>query len=106
MSRKGLLYEWMEHEADRRRKEAYEETSIVGSAENSAMKLVKKATFAVEVEAEACGSGGGVACGDFAGAEGVVAGGGIPMQSRGAIAGGSSASRSLPMPSRIGAQST
>ena len=93
LSRRGWLFEWMGHEADRRRKQAYEKTSIVDSANNAAERVVKKVTFAVEGEAGAGGSGGGVAAGGVAGAGGtasggVVAGGGMPMPSRGAIAGG------------------
>lgn len=98
LSRTGWLFEWMGHEADRRRKEAYEKTSIVGSVNKAAKKVVKKLTFAVDGEAGAGGLGGGI-----------VAGGGMPMPPRcavaGGVAGGSFTSSGLPMPSRRGAQS-
>lgn len=46
ISRRGWLFEWMGHEADRRRREQYEKTSIVGSANKVAKKVAKKVIFA------------------------------------------------------------
>ena len=89
ISRRGWLFEWMGHEADRRRREAYEKTSIVGSSK----KRVKKVKFA-GMDRDVIGGSDGAVTGGVSGGRGVgFAAAGI------AVGGGIASSGSwLPMP--------
>lgn len=108
ISRRGWLFEWMGHEADRRRREAYEKTSIVGSSKTMMKKVVKKVKFA-GLDRDVSGESDGAVTGGILGGSGSSTSelsmprrSGVGAAAAGASVdcGGASTESGLPMPSR------